>query len=593
MSYSPIPEHPGTLFPPPVAAEPPRRRIAVLPTLATVLVVLLTAAIAIPIARSATAPAGLADYLPAQPTESLMADALGGGTWQTGQAVVGGHGLIELSAPIREAIGPVDTTRSRWLLLDGMSPDRNGGFATVIFRVGAEITWDGFESNQGWAAFRPGLPALTEDLLAGRSARWSGTISRAGVEPTSADAEISLEPDPEPGCVATQAAIRLSSGGVPSLTYRSRWCSGAEAGVAGWSAGVTSPAIGFERRPGVAAPAERYDLAAPAPPGLRGTQVDQVRFFRQLGRNLQQYEILTGSFVARAGATVAIADSEGTVTGWQPLTRAEAGYADYGVLWRARPGGSVRGLVSVGDLTVVGTTSRRIVAYQPTGAVLWSRQVDDAVTAVVAGDAAVVVTVANGDLLTLDPRSGESRWQHRTSPLDRAPVVGGDTVAVVTADGVEIRDLGDGTLRWSAASERRVTEVAVADGLVAIRHGGWLIARDAETGRVRWDRAVSPNALLAGAPTSVTAFASAGTESYDLNGRRRWTAPAASAADGAGTTTVLSLADRLEARGDDGTVTTWPWPAGYAEPSTQPAIVSGGVLTLHRSTTRTTWWQYR
>ena len=558
-------------------------------------VIVLMATVTLPLARPAVADSAVEAYLPGQPRDDLMTDVVDGKTWQTGQAVLGGRTPLELGADLRNALAPNTTDGTRWVLLDGMRPDSAGGLFTVVFRVGDRLTWEGYESNQGWTAFDPGLPVLDADLLAGRTVRWSGQARATGAGARNATATMTADREPAGDCVNVRAEVQLPDTQRPA-TFASRWCRGEDAGIRGWSVAVSRPIAGFEALDRVDKVPDRYDLAATAEqPRLIGQQVDPVRLYRTIGGRLSPYEVPSGRDVVRAGNTMVIADSEGTLTGWVPLQARTRQIADFGLVWRARPGGSIRGLATIGDVTYAGTTGRRVVAYQPTGAVLWSRDLPDAVTGLVTQRGHVLISEASGGLLALDPVTGATLWRQQVGGLDRGPVAGGDpeSVVVLTEDAIEVRSLSDGEVRWSVTADRAATEAAVGGSLLVVRSAGWLIARDLTDGSVRWSRQTASDGLVSASNRLVVTYGSTRTDVYDHSGNRLWTAPAAESGTVGDDSVTLGLQDRLERRDVDGRTLTWSLPDGYAVPSTRPTTVSTGIIALQRSSDATTWWLYR
>lgn len=185
-----------------------------------------------------------------------------------------------------------------------------------------------------------------------------------------------------------------------------------------------------------------------------------------------------GTLVASLGSRLAGYTVEGTTA-----TRS----------WVASPGGDLLELTAVGDVTLVSTAERRLLAYDERGARLWSTRFPDVVVAAptAAPDGDVVVVSLDGTLRRIDLATGETVWSAALrTDVSEAPAVGGGLVVVVDRGGAVLaRSLMDGSERWSTelfSAER----AAVGDGIVAVQGSNsdvW--ALDAHDGAARWDSA--------------------------------------------------------------------------------------------------------
>lgn len=583
------------------AAGPPlpARRPGAAGTVARVVVPLLLLgvvwALAYPLTRLPAAAPGLGRYLPVGDPVTTLVDGTDGRPWQANQGLrEPGAGLAELAAPLRRLIGePGDAS---WLMVDAIRPDQQGRLLRLAYQVGDVITLRAYQDSAGWAVFSPGLPMLTADAAAGGSSRWAGTaaiktVADAGSGddpvPAAAEAVITTRPHPSlPFCLASTAELIV--GGVTSQ-FGATWCAGESAG---W-AGAQAPAYVLERAAEPAPAPEPATDPAPALPRLDAGQVRQVRFLTRLAGRWQEQPALRPSRLAAAGSTLVIADVDGVVTGWQRLPEEQQQEAYYGQLWRVRPGGSVRGLATIGGLTVVGTTARTITGYGSDGWQRWRHTIDDAVVDVARLGTDALVTDASGRLRLLDGATGAVRWEADGGDLPWAPVVDDRSLAFLDGDTVRVVDAASGRDRWSAAADQRSTEVALAGDLVVIKVGNWLVARGAADGRHRWTRAVPAGALLTGSADQVMIFGDESTSALDLAGRERWSAPAAGGARGVADGIALIMRDRLEVRRADGTATTVPFPAGFGEPDPAPVVTPTGLLGLQRDPKASVWWEYR
>jgi outer membrane protein assembly factor BamB len=157
-------------------------------------------------------------------------------------------------------------------------------------------------------------------------------------------------------------------------------------------------------------------------------------------------------------------------------------------IWRAHPGGSLITISVLGNVVVATTSNRQTVAYDATGARLWTLQLDELATAgpvrvdedrmalvdiggtarvlviatgavvwqhsvgadvavapVAAGNA-VVIMDQGGSTTALEADSGEQRWQ--VDVEGKAAAASGDVVVVIEDQTAEALSLADGRHRW-------------------------------------------------------------------------------------------------------------------------------------------------
>ncbi|WP_161606291.1 PQQ-binding-like beta-propeller repeat protein [Microlunatus speluncae] len=562
------------------------------------LVVVLAATL--PAARLPEPDPGIARYLPAGDPVSIMIDTSDGRPWQANQGLREPlAGAAELSAPLRRAIGTTTEADGSWLMVDAIRPDQDGRVLRLGYQLTDRIVLRAAEDSAGWAVFRPGLPLLSAELIDGGTLRWDGTVTaRSATGAGSADdpaprpaaAVISARPSETlPSCLTVSAELTLDR--TPAM-LGATWCTGADAG---W-AGALAPSHALERSPG-AAPEHRPELTLdPAkPPRLDAARFARVRLLGRLAGRWQEQPARTASRLASAGSTLVVADVDGTVSGWTPTGDATAEESYYGLRWRVRPGGSVRGLATIGDVTVVGTTARTVSGYASDGWRLWQRSLEDAVVDVAAVGDRVLTTDASGELRLLDGRTGAVRWTVDGGDLPWSPVVGpaGRTIAYLDGDTVHVLDAGSGRESWTAAVDEDSAELALADDLVVIKVGNWLIARSAADGRTVWTSEVAAGALLAGGVDEILIFGEESTRALDLTGRERWTTGAASSARRVGPAVALTMPDGIEVRRPNGSSTRWPYPDGFAEPDPALVVTPSGLVAVQRGPGGDVWWEYR
>lgn len=173
-------------------------------------------------------------------------------------------------------------------------------------------------------------------------------------------------------------------------------------------------------------------------------------------------------------------------------------------LWSASVGKSARAFFTPAmiepDVVVAsakGIVERRVLA---TGALVWRRDVDQALSAGVGADGDVVAVAAtNGELIALEG-DGKPRWKIQTSAeILSAPVVGQGLVIVRTNDNrVLAYDAANGRRRWayqrSAQSLvlRSNAGMALSGSFVYVGFpGGRLVALATANGALRWEASVA------------------------------------------------------------------------------------------------------
>ncbi|MBU0914478.1 MAG: outer membrane protein assembly factor BamB [Gammaproteobacteria bacterium] len=171
----------------------------------------------------------------------------------------------------------------------------------------------------------------------------------------------------------------------------------------------------------------------------------------------------------------------------------------------------VSGGVSVGyDKVFVGTENGDVVALNPdTGELVWRVKVKgEVIASPAAGEGYVLVNTSAGYLFALHPDTGEQRWMHEQESAllslrgTSEPVIASGGVIFGSGAGkVSVLIADKGVLAWDAAIAvpkgatdlSRMVDVdatpIVVDGTVyAIAFNGELVALELRTGRVMWKR---------------------------------------------------------------------------------------------------------
>lgn len=198
-------------------------------------------------------------------------------------------------------------------------------------------------------------------------------------------------------------------------------------------------------------------------------------------------------------------------------------------VWRARPGGRAITTATFGDLTVITTSNRQLVAYDKFGRWVWQAQLpDQAVVAPVRlADLAVIATL-DGSVTAVRLTNGEVAWTKRVGDAVRLrPQASADRVIVADlsqavtcfgADGTQLwsqdslsvnnlaissgddpvvvlgvpgrrgigLDLADGTQRWSVPQPVSFVDMFALDQVMVVRDGNLTVGLDPHTGATTW-----------------------------------------------------------------------------------------------------------
>lgn len=560
------------------------------PAVVVVLAVVLAFGALITAARPSAPGDGVADHLPPSPTTRMRADIAGGGTWQVNQGVLpAASAWSELSLLARRQLEPPAV--GHWLTIDVISPDPDTGRTSLDLEVvGETVSLRVVTTTDRSLVLDPGIPVLTPDLLDGGSVAWVGGLAVDDQDVRPAEAEVTTGPAPDrPGCVETSLVL---DGTREVLT----WCSGADAGIAGWRTETGGRLTGFTPDP---APLpdrgpDPFGLDDVPTAQLTGEEVLAIGFFRIVSGSYREQRAPEGSRAVWAADQLVVADTSGRLTSWLhvPEQQEESIYTQ---VWRAQPGGSVRGIDAVGAVTYVGTTTREVVAYDRDGWQLWRRTLPDAVTQLHGTGTAVVVTDASGGLHALDPLTGETLWQ--TSGVTQVLDVGSDAGVVVAVDGTRMRvlDLRTGAQRWSARIATAEATAAVLDHQVAVIDGNWLTVHD-PSGGVDWLRAVPTDTLLLTTGGALVISERQTARIVDQAGDEVWRSSLDMpiVVPGAHGGELLGVQeDRLVREGVGLEPLIWDYPDGTGPPELAPLHGDQGVVTLQFLGGEYRWWEYR
>lgn len=294
---------------------------------------------------------------------------------------------------------------------------------------------------------------------------------------------------------------------------------------------------------------------------------------------------LTG--VPAGGASVAFVTSTGDLVGVAPGDEAAT------VRWRARFGGSAIALATVGDVVLVSTSERTVVAYDAFGTRLWTRTNPELVLAPPAdtGDGGVVLVGLDASVTVVDALTGEERWTaSMVTDADLAAVALDGVVVVSDRSGETIAfDATTGDVRWQQSLDPLVA-LAATDELVVAADGGAVTAYSPDDGTVVWEASASDVSELVAGEALVVVGGEAATRALDARtGAVRWTAPVSNQMVAVGEfTATVAMDGRVEVRDGTGEVIVeWPPPDDADNDSTAIAADGDGLLVLHGSSTLT------
>jgi len=339
-------------------------------------------------------------------------------------------------------------------------------------------------------SYSPSLVMLPADAAPGVTWSGEGDAMPAGLLRYTMTGEITAGAD---GCLVattdTRYLERDSGSELVAIAETATWCPGRgvvvdEGDVSGQAVSFVSEELsetGGVAREGVDTEAAVRDWATAS--GWRAHELSFQVSDPVYGESAQglPFDGLAGSvgdgaFVASLGSRLAGYTLDGTLA-----TRR----------WVASPGGDLLELTTIGEVTLVSTSERRLLAYDDEGVRLWSMRFPDVVlappTAVAGGD--VVAVSVDGTLRRIDLATGEQLWSTTLrTDVETAPAVGGGLVVVVDRGGAVLaRALDDGTARWETelpAAER----AAIGGGVVAVQGATAEVwALDPRDGSRRWD----------------------------------------------------------------------------------------------------------
>lgn len=436
------------------------------------------------------------DYLPAdgaasfertETTRELRTD-VGSAVTESAQ-FLGVTGLLSTDSAVTLRVLPQifeeRTTVHVWRTTTTAAGGSPAAQTTRLYRTNSAVELLAVSTPTEAYAYTPALVELPASVAAGQ--RWSSAGS-AG-DQLDYRSELSAAPGPA-GCLQVDGTIdyRSKQGGrVRVVSVERTWCTGRGVSAATESfADITTAARSIDAlvppHPDTAQPAIRWSAPqrwaerpfetvsedatwGPGPMGGSPSVMPPVR--------------------TASGLTVRTVGSVNDLIAFAPSTSTE-----WTTRWRVHPGGTILTLSVFGDVIMVTTSARRLVAYSDHGVRLWERGLDELAptSPVRISDQIAVLVDLSGAVTSLDIATGSLVWQHRVSfDVNVAPAVGAGLVVVMDRGGTTTAlDATTGRPRWTQLLEGK--SAAVLGDTVVVLQDQTAHALSAADGRHRWLR---------------------------------------------------------------------------------------------------------
>lgn len=256
--------------------------------------------------------------------------------------------------------------------------------------------------------------------------------------------------------------------------------------------------------------------------------------------------------------------------------------------WYAHPGGDIVTFATVGDVTVVSTGLRQLVAYDAKGHRLWQHPVPELVVAppTPVGGGRVVSVGLDGTVTMLDARTGEVVWTTSVgADVDLSAAIAQEQVIVIDRAGaMSALDAATGHVAWSTESEPASDMRVVGDVVVIVGDDGWLRAVAASDGEVRqsWRYPGSWRALLATNRNVVLATDEAILAVDPESGQELWRGDGVESAISDGATIIVFRGESavgLDATGAP--LTSWDVPASLLWSTRYVVAAENSFVLMH------------
>lgn len=383
--------------------------------------------------------------------------------------------------------------RTTTTVVDGIG---SGHQDVRLLRVNDAVEVLAESDANGAFVYTPALVELPGDVVPG--ARWSTTGSAGPTQDYRAEFQASAAAD---GCLDVRGSVTYASkSGQPgnTRTLTRTWCRGQ--GMSAATDQIGRRVLTWTRIDALPGPIEPRTVEEPYawsdPAGWQRREFGAISSDPTFGdAQVASEEATVPPVIAASGLVIRVAVQAQDLIAFTPKTTTE-----WLSLWRMHPGGTVLTLQSFGDVLVVTTSLREVVAYTDAGVRLWTVRTDELAIAGAARvtDETVALATVDGVVRVLDLRTGSEQWKSSVgSDLSLAPIAVGGMIVVADQQGVVTAlDLADGTRRWSV--DRPAATLTPAGDQLVLTADGLAEGYDVGTGQLRWQQPV---------PGSVTATA--------------------------------------------------------------------------------------
>lgn len=487
-----------------------------------------------------------------------------GGTGQLEQTVmvksqINSHGHL---AGVLETSRPADELRRVGWLRASVNPS-SSTTAVVIFSVtDGVLALEGFNAAQQAAAFAPGIALARRDgaATAPRQTGRAVPLSGGSVDYT---ATVAAVPSTDPACPTWVVNVSALPAPMGRLEASLTLCQ--QRGLQAFSVTSNAGTYGFAQTGPLKS--SRFDGSLAGPPSqwknaARWQPARQILFLDGAFGPEPLSTTPVGNPVLRPGGGLVLVNHiDEDILGLGPPF---PGLDAVPLQWRVHPGGSIRTLTTIGELTLAATNQRAVVAYGPDGTRYWTRTFDDVVAGQLAIDMTsetLVAATLDGTITALDARTGTTRWTYDIgSDLALGARVTPTRVSVADSDGgLTQLDLKTGRPVWAKTSDSAAAQLATNDTTVFVLKGT-LTALDADSGAVLWTQRVAGNRRngLVADRSRVVAATQAGVVSFDARtGAPGWTTGGSAILLQVGDVYVVGTGTQVSALRDGKAVGSW------------------------------------
>lgn len=389
---------------------------------------------------------------------------------------------IRVFADLYDQAGSLRVWRTTSTVIGAAAPTDQ---ITRVYRANADVTLLGESTPEAASVFQPALVELPADVAPGQS--WSSRGSAGDTLDYAAELRSAAG---AAGCLEVTGEVRFTT--KDRQPYRvtaigRTWCLGQ-----GMVASTESFADIAVRTTRVSAPEPAAITTASTPiawsdPGRwQQHRFDTIAIDHTFGEGPMSGSPITMTpAITASGLVVRPLASINDLVATTPKTPAQ-----WTSVWRAHVPGTILTITAFGDVIVVTTSERAVLAYADDGVRLWRLDLDElAPTAPVrlSDDDAVLVDLS-GRVRAFAIRTGQPLWVHEIGADVRLPPAVGDGLVVIMDRGGTVSALGaaSGAVLWTRELEGKAA--ILFDGAVVVLQDQTAHALDPGDGATRWLR---------------------------------------------------------------------------------------------------------